>query len=190
MDEVRVWDADSKWLWPNLPYLLRLPGQERIERYGGINPGKQVDNDFAAVLMRKYDATGETETSETEDAPLVSAEWHAVGKSQTDLHTIVHVAESDPFLLHLGGSTGPTRGHVKVWLIYADFLGARPLLTWPRHREWAGGILAYLEIDWESSPSHGGRGTIRHKRPKESTGFNWAGWVAEGSPARLSDHAK
>ncbi len=190
MDEVRVWDADSKWLWPNLPYLLRLPGQERVERYGGIDPGKQVDNDFAAVLVRNYDATRDTESSETEDAPLVSAEWHAVGKSQTDLDTIAHVAESDPFLLHLGGSTGPTRGQVRVWLIYADFLGERPPLSWPQKREWAGGILAYFEIDWESLPGHDCRGTIRHKRPKESTGFDWAGWVAGGAPARLSDHAE
>jgi len=72
MDEVRVWDADEKWLWPNLPYLLRLPGQERIERYGGTDPGKHVDNDFAAVLIRKYDAHGKAEAFETKDAPLVA----------------------------------------------------------------------------------------------------------------------
>ena len=37
MSKVRVWDAEEKWLWPNLPYLLRLPGQERVERYGGMD---------------------------------------------------------------------------------------------------------------------------------------------------------
>ncbi len=52
MEEVRVWDAKHQWLWPNLPYLLRLPGQERVERYGGMDPSKHVDNDFAAVLIR------------------------------------------------------------------------------------------------------------------------------------------
>ena len=58
MRYVRVWDKDNRWLWPNLPYLLRLHGTERVERYGGVDPGKGVDNDFAAVLMRKYDESG------------------------------------------------------------------------------------------------------------------------------------
>lgn len=188
MDEVRVWDADEKWLWPNLPYLLRLPGRERMERYGGTDPGKHVDNDFAAVLIRKYDETGEVEAMEAADTPLVSAEWHAAGKAQTDLQTVAHVAESDPFLLYLGENTGPARGQVRVWLIYADFLGARPPHTWPKEREWAGGILAYFEIDWESEPGHSCRGTIRHKRPENSTGFDWAKWVAHGASVRLSNN--
>ena len=41
MQYVRVWDADHRWLWPNLPYLLRLHGIERVERYGGIDPGER-----------------------------------------------------------------------------------------------------------------------------------------------------
>lgn len=189
MDEVRVWDADRKWLWPNLPYLLRLPGQERIERYGGTDPSKHVDNDFAAVLIRKYDANGKAEAPETKDAPLVSAEWHAEGTAKTDLQTIVHVAKSDPFLLQLGADNRPARGQVKVWLIYADFLGARPPRTWPKEREWAGGILAYFEIDWEALPGHGCRGIVRHKRPEEGTGFPWAEWGAGKAQVRLSDIA-
>ncbi len=188
MDEVRVWDADTKWLWPNLPYLLRLPGQERIERYGGTDPGKHVDNDFAAVLIRKYDARGKVEAAETKDTPLVSAEWHAKGTAKTDLQTIVHVAKSEPFLLHLGADKRPARGQVKVWLIYADFLGTRPPRTWPKEREWAGGILAYFEIDWETWPGRGCRGVIRHKRPEEGTRFKWAEWGA--GTARLSDIAQ
>jgi hypothetical protein len=52
MARVRVWDADRQWLWPNLPYLLRAHGEERVERYGGIDPGRGIDNDFAAVLIR------------------------------------------------------------------------------------------------------------------------------------------
>lgn len=177
MNQVRVWDEDRKWLWPNLPYLLRLPGQERIERYGGLDPGKHVDNDFAAVLIRKYDARGKTESPETQAAPLVSAEWHAEGVAATDRQTVVHVASSDAFLVHLGKEAGPDRGQLKVWLIYADFLGARPPRTWPQAREWAGGILAYFEIDWETSPGRGCRGIVRHKKPEESTGFQWAEWV-------------
>lgn len=187
MDQVRVWDADKKWLWPNLPYLLRLPGEERIERYGGMDPGKGVDNDFAAVLIREYDAAGKVESAETKDAPLVSAEWHAEGREKTGLETIVHVAKSDPFVLHLGGADRPKSGRIKVWLIYADFLGALPPRTWPKEYEWAGGILAYFEIDWDISPEGGCRGVVRTKRPEEGTGFEWQEWEADGAAARLSD---
>lgn len=190
MDEVRVWDADAKWLWPNLPYLLRLPGQERIERYGGTDPGKHVDNDFAAVVIRKYDAHGKAEALETKDAPLVSAEWHAEGTAKTDLQTVVHVAKSDLFSLHLGADNRPARGQVKVWLIYADFLGSRPPRTWPKEREWAGGILAYFEIDWETLPGHGCRGIVRQKTPTEGTRFKWAQWAPGTAQVRLSDIAK
>jgi len=177
MEEVRVWDAEHKWLWPNLPYLLRVPGKERVERYGGMDPSKHVDNDFAAVLIRKYDAAGKVESAETKDAPLVSAEWHPVGMATTDGHAVVHTAKSDEFLLHLGGESGPARGQVKVWLIYADFLWARPPRTWPKAKEFAGGILVYFEIDWEKSPGRPCQGTVRLKRPQESTGFNWVKWV-------------
>ena len=190
MNEVRVWDADAKWLWPNLPYLLRLPGKERIERYGGTDPGKLVDNDFAAVLIRKYDANGTTEITETKDAPLVSAEWHAEGMAKTGLQSVVHVAKSDPFLVHLGGDHEPDRGRVKVWLIYADFLGARPPSTWPQEGEWAGGILAYFEIDWQILRDHGCCGSVCSKRPEEGTRFNWGEWVGGTAQVRLSDIAE
>jgi hypothetical protein len=178
MNEVRVWDAEKKWLWPNLPYLLRLPGQERVERYGGMDPGKGVDNDFAAVLIRKCDARGEAEMPETKDSPLVSAEWRAEGGDATDAETVVHVAKSDSFVLHLGQEGKPASGRLKVWLIYADFLGARPPRTWPKQREWAGGILAYFEIDWEATPGHACRGVVVPKRPEQGTGFEWAEWVS------------
>lgn len=74
MDEVRVWDSAAKWQWPNLPFLLRRSGIERVDRYGGVDPGKRVDNDFAAVIVRKFDAEG-IESRSTQDAPLVSAAW-------------------------------------------------------------------------------------------------------------------
>ena len=189
MKEVRVWDAEGEWLWPNLPYLLRLPGQERVERYGGLDPGKNVDNDFAAVLIRKYDASGKVESSETKDAPLVSAEWHAEQGADTDLQTIVHLAKSDAFVLHLGGADQPARGQLKVWLIYADFLGARPPRTWPKEREWAGGILAHFEIDWETSPGQDCRGIVNHKRPEAGTRFKWAEWVVR-TPGSAESEAK
>lgn len=177
MEQVRVWDAKHQWLWPNLPYLLRLPGRERVERYGGLDPGKGVDNDFAAVLIRKYDAAGRVESAETKDRPLVSAEWHPVGTAGADGNAIVHTAKSDEFLLHLGQETGPARGQLKVWLIYADFLWASPPRTWPKAKEFAGGILAYFEIDWATSPGRPCQGAVRHRRPQQGTGFDWAKWV-------------
>lgn len=177
MGEVRVWDAEKQWLWPNLPYLLRLFGRERVQRYGGMDPGKHVDNDFAAVLIRKYDVEGKIESPDTKDAPLVSAEWHPEGAGETNLHSIVHTARSDVFRLHVGGGEQPARGRIKVWLIYADFLRASPPRTWPKAREWAGGILAYFEIDWETSPGDVCRGAVHARRPEEGTGFPWAQWV-------------
>jgi hypothetical protein len=194
MNQVRVWDVDHQWLWPNLPYLLRQPGVERVERYGGVDPGKNVDNDFAALLIRKYDADGEAESPDTADKPLVSAEWHADAPGDTDLETVVHVAKSDTFLLHLGKSDRSDRGRIKVWLIYADFLGSWPPLTWPKEREWAGGILSYFEIDWETAPGQPCRGTLRCLHPSQATRFDWAGWIsgpagasAPAAQARLFD---
>lgn len=117
--------------------------------------------------------------------------------ADTDENTVVHVAKSDTFVLHLGGENEPVRGRLKVWLIYADFFGARRPRTWPKAREWAGGILAYFEIDWETPLGHVCRGIVRHKRPEKSTGFEWDEWVvrAPGSdeskaPVRLSDVAR
>jgi len=177
MEEVRVWDADHRWLWPNLAYLLRLPGRERVERYGGMDPAKQVDNDFAAVLIRKFDAQGRHESAQTQAAPLVSAEWHAAGTFPAERESLVHTARSDVFVLHLGGEGQSAAGRIKVWLIYADFLGSRPPRNWPKEREWAGGILAYFEIDWETSPGGGCRGVVRQLPPPESTHFDWQKWA-------------
>ena len=194
MEEVRVWDAERQWLWPNLPYLLRLPGRERVERYGGIDPGKGIDNDFAAVLIRKYDSEGVAESDDTKESPLVSAEWHAVDAKANDGQSVVHVARSDEFLLHLGGTP---RGRLKVWVVYADFLYSNPPLTWPRDGEWAGGILAYFEVDWEMSPADGWQCVIRHQRPEKSTGFEWSKWVVRTrgedearAEVRLSDRTE
>ena len=122
-------------------------------------------------------ATSASKIDWSDDAPLVSAEWHVDGVAETDLHDIMHVARSDEFLLHLGGEDGPVRGRLKVWLVYADFFGARAPRTWPKAQEWAGGILAFFEIDWEASPSHGCRAIVRHAKPRQSTRFDWAEWV-------------
>ncbi len=176
MSEVRVWDGDQQWLWPNLPFMLRLPGKERVERYGGVDPGKHVDNDFAAVLIRKFHAAGVVESAETKDSPLVSAEWRPVDSERGDGRSIRHRARSDEFVVHFDGPNEPSRGKLKVWLIYADFLGHRPPPAWPREREYAGGILAYFEIDWEiiNGKLHA---AAHHTKPTVATGFDWPAWV-------------
>lgn len=194
MRYVRVWDADQRWLWPNLPYLLRLHGAERVERYGGVDPGKGVDNDFAAVLIREYGASGEEERATTRQSPLVSAEWHPVDAKGVGTSNIVHVAESDEFSLWLPKSADHQQGMARVWLVYADFLGARPPASWPKTPEFAGGILAFFELEWNLSPNDRCMASIRHTAPKQGTGFNWVRWVnqtkASADPnrtARLSN---
>ena len=177
MRRLRVWDVDEKWLWPNLSYLLRVHGKNRIERYGGVDPGKGVDNDFAAVLIRAYDATGEVEKPTTNPAPLVSAEWYPVGPKDVDRQTIVHAARSDEFILPFNSSHGIQQGRFKVWLIYADFMGAPTPSTWPKEMEWRGGILAYFEIDWNVDSSGECQLSTQQRTPARDTGFDWATWV-------------
>jgi len=193
MNEVRVWDSEMKWQWPNLPYLLRRHGEERVERYGGIDPGKFVDNDFAAVLVRKFDAEGKVESQETLTAPLVSAEWRGNAQPETDIYTLVHVATSDIFSVQVGDDDEHTTGMLKLWLIYADFLDSRPPSSWPEEREWDGGILAYCEIVWDKLPGESCHGTVRFRTPPTATGFEWAKWSTDPTaPAgsRLSDMPK
>jgi hypothetical protein len=182
MDEVRIWDAKSEWQWPNLPFLLRRHGLERIERYGGVDPGKRVDNDFAAVLIRSFDVSGKHEIPSSAASPLVSADWQGDSKGPTDIHSLVHVARSDSFEVHVGADDEDSSGLVKVWLIYADFLGSRAPDTWPKEREWAGGILSYCEIRWEKPAREPCRGAVRFMTPSASTGFNWEAWSEHSSP--------
>jgi len=196
MSYVRVWDTEHRWLWPNLAYLLRLHGKERVERYGGVDPGKGVDNDFAAVLIRKYDSSGLIESEETKQAPLVSAEWHAVGVATADRQSVVHTAQSDEFTLHLGMPGEVRSGRAGIWLIYADFLGAKPPAAWPKEPEYAGGILAFFEARWAMSAEGRPEIHIKPMMPRQATGFEWERWALRtlASPdskrtARLSDHA-
>jgi hypothetical protein len=178
MRYVRVWDADNRWLWPNLSYLLRLHGVERVERYGGVDPGKGVDNDFAAVLIRKFDASGQNEDEATRRAPLVAAEWYPVGTSgAVDKQTIVHTVQSDEFMLILGRPAARLQGLAAVWLIYADFMGAKLSEAWPKAPEFAGGILAYFELQWDLKAEAGQELSLRQLVPKRSTGFDWERWA-------------
>jgi len=175
---VRVWDAEQRWLWPNLPYLLRLHGIERVERYGGVDPGKGMDNDFAAVLMREYDASGQVENETTKLSPLVSAEWYPVDAQQANKSNIVHVAQSDEFTLKLPKAGERQQGVAKVWLVYADFMGAKLPVTWPKTPEFAGGVLAFFEVKWTLIPESGCEVSIRQMVPKQGSGFNWERWVS------------
>ena len=133
MSRVRVWDDQKNWLWPNLPFLLRAHGEERTERYGGTDPSRGVDNDYAGLLIRAYDATG-MEFATTTELPLVSAEWHPVPMRDMKSTTIVHRARSDTMKVELHAPAG----RLDVWLIYADFLGTSASSRWPREPEDAG----------------------------------------------------
>lgn len=184
MSRVRVWDANERWLWPNLPYLLRLPGKERTERYGGVDPGKGVDNDFAAVLIRSYDSEG-NESVATRETPFVSAEWHPEGvRGAVDTHTVVHVARSDDFRISLGDGRVGSAGKLAVWLVYADFFGFDLPTSWPKEPEYAGGGLSYFEIDWRREADGSWDTKTRSAAPPDNTGFDWASWVAGGGVGR------
>ena len=194
MSEVRVWDGKLQWLWPNLTYLLRPFGTQKIDRYGGWDPGKQIDNDFAAVLMRTFDADGSQESSTTKTNPLVSAEWHAVGQTDVDAYTVVHKAISDEFNVTLCDRQTPQSGQIRVWLIYADFLGSPVPRGWPKEPEFNGGILKYFRIDWTSHPVRGCTFEMREETPPTSTRFDWKQWLNRKSEdsdpeahSRLSD---
>lgn len=192
MAQVRVWDTNETWLWPNLVYLLKLHGKDREERYGGWDPGKQIDNDFAAVLIRQYDSTGQ-ELPDTQKQPLVSAHWHALGAAKQDKQTIVHEARSDEFVVQLfDESAPPAQGRLKVWLIYADLLGHPVPKRWPKEPEFNGGILTFFQIDWQVRAGQATVATCTNVIPDAPTGFDWKSWVgrekqtdAPKAPARV-----
>ena len=183
MPYVRGRDADGgQWLWPNLSYLFKLHGTDRVERYGGWDRGHKADNDFGAVLIRKYNASGAAES----DKPLVSADWHAVGADDAVLSDVVHTARSDSFTLHPDDSTRASSGLARVWFIYGDFMTWRPpwkYATGPMKgrllkKEYAGGIIAQFRVDWTYAPGRPFEFTVTPETPQEDTGFDWAGWVS------------
>jgi len=185
MASIRVWDDDQQWLWPNLPYLLRATGVERLDRYGGWDAGKNVDNDFAAVLIRAYDAAGE-EWPASSEHPLVSGEWYpgdlAPG-AEPHRYTVVHIARSDTFSVPLHAP----RGTLKIWLIYADFFGAPVPRSWPKAREFDGGILKFFTVTWSPHPQHGYAVGIAEDIPPESTRFDWKRWYDRPAANAMPD---
>ena len=175
---LRVWDPRREWLWPNLAYLFRLHGRDRHERYGGWDPGKKVDNDFGAVLIRKYGAAG----TASPDSPLVSANWQTPGARETNKYTVVHFVKSDDLTVHLAGEGGPSRGVLGVWFVYGDFMKAPVPKGWPKAKEFAGGTVAYFHVAWERRPGKPLGLRITRKVPPP-TGFDWRKWVGRKSEA-------
>ena len=167
MSRVRVWDDDEQWLWPNLPFLLRAHGVERQQRYGGVDPGSGIDNDFAAVVVRA--------ASMPSEPALITAEWFAPPVGPVDKHTVIHSAVSDD--LHaVIDSRDEQQGSFGVWLIYADFIGYRPPVSWPEEPGFDGGILAYFSIDWEWAKGKIEIVNVVNETPPSATGVNWGEW--------------
>jgi hypothetical protein len=194
MRHVRVWDEDRKWLYPNLAYLFKLHGVDREERYGGWDPGKDVDNDFGAVLVRKYDAAGGEEHPDTKGRPLVSAAWHEVGAADAGKLTVCHTVKSDDFTIHLTGGKPPHRGGLKVWFVYGDFMGHRVPKGWPDAPEFDGGAVAFFRVDWHYAPGQPFSPVAVQEVPPGNTNFDWKRWIARpeeaakpGAKARLSE---
>ena len=174
MSAVEVWDTDHKWRWPNLPFPLRANGVERQQRYGGVDPKKGVDNDFAAIVVRPLSVD-----NATHPFPLITAEWHPPAGDAVDKRTIVHDAISDDLRWDIPASEALDRseGVFGVWLIYADFLGYDPPRSWPNEPEYDGGILAYFEVRWRLNRND--RIEIlsaQQEVPKQPTGVNWVKW--------------
>ena len=177
MSRVRVWDGDHEWLWPNLPYLLKAYGIERQQRYGGVDPGKGVDNDFAAVVVKPVGAN-------VVDPDLITAQWSGPAGGTVDKRSVVHEAISDDLQWKIPvDGIGAKSGVVGVWLIYADFLESRAPDSWPDTPEFNGGVLAYFSIHWKLAAD--GRVTIiktLNEIPPDATGVEWETWL-EGTKA-------
>jgi hypothetical protein len=100
-----------------------------------------------------------------------------VGKDTVDKRSIVHAAQSDEFELYLGNAAINRTGSAAIWLIYADFMGAKVPDVWPKEPEFAGGILGYFELQWDLVAANGPGFTLHQLAPKRSTGFDWATWT-------------
>ena len=197
MARLRVWDKDRKWLWPNVSYLLTAYGVERVERYGGVDPERNFDNDFAGVVVRSYDDQG-NELDETLDRPLLTARWKP-GSADPSIknpskRSLAHSAKSDVLQISLSDSNLATNnnsqsaaasGEIRVWLIYADFMFAEPPASWPKKNEFSGGILNYFSINWKQVGDKIEIQSVTSEVPPEDTRVDWQTWSESGKPPRL-----
>jgi len=199
MARLRVWDKDRQWLWPNVSCLLTAYGVERVERYGGIDPEKKVDNDFAGIVVRSYDDQG-NEFDESIDQPLISARWHpgSTGPTitNTSISSVVHSAKSDLLQISIpdfqlapsnqpNDSTLTASGQIRVWLIYADFMYAEVPAAWPQEKEFSGGILSYFVIDWEKTGNKIEIQSVTNQVPPSASGIDWQTWCEAGKLSKL-----
>lgn len=180
MSKVRVWDVEKKWLWPNLPFLLRAFGVEREQRYGGVDPGKGIDNDFAAVVVKPLKDIHDKE-------PEITAEWYPLKPSTVNKQTIVHDAVSAD-LIWPAQRKQDQSGELGVWLIYADFLGSPPPRSWPKEQESSGGILSFFSIRWTDEHEKGLTIIeVKPAVPPKATGVDWDKWLRSTRKQNVSD---
>lgn len=142
-----AWESDSegnRWLWPDLAKLLNGD-------YGGFDPVKRVDNDYAIVIVRHYDAEG-NEVGQ----PQASRRWHTIGNPSGE---VSHVAGVEEFCIWPPCST--TAGRVQVWVVMCDTWG-EPLypgspLEGPEdaYGERGGSTIAYSELHYRRDPRNG-----------------------------------
>ncbi len=182
MPYVRGRDAAGRqWLWPNLAYLFRARGYDRIDRYGGWDKGHSNDNDFGGILIRKLSDSGSVNSA----APLVSADWSSAGTQNAIRTDVVHTAESDTFTLRPDTPTGGACGSARLWFVYGDFMtwrapwtyAAGPMKRRLLKKEYDGGIIVQFRIAWRRCPRRQFKFTITQEIPCDDTHFNWRKWI-------------
>ena len=202
-------DRGDEWVWPNLPLLLNAHGgseevdpddRKRVKRspgrYGGWFPKTKTDDDFMAVVIRKYHNYSSRQHkgtyTEHEDTvgqqAVISANWH--GTDDGNPYAVVHAAVSDAFHLHLTENAvngkKPCFGRAKIWVVYLDMekdalyrdKGGRRLVEGA-----AGGSVAYFEVNWKYPSGKHFDAYVQWVPPPSKnqdiglTGMNWAKWV-------------
>lgn len=130
------------------------------------------------MLIQQYDLAGRVELPHSKQTPQVSASGHPHEAESIDERSIMHQAATDHFSVPLGKQR--SGGKIQLWLVYPDVLGSRVRARPPKAPEWAGGILAYCEIEWQDADNDNLLGSIPQKRPTASTGFDWGTWSTTG----------
>jgi RHS repeat-associated protein len=183
-EELNKWRSDfDEWanpfttkggkvvLWPCLPALFNAKGV----RYGGWDPAKRIDNDFAAVVIQKYDHLGKKI-----GVPLISAQWYAdeARKGNLDKSKEVYTAISDEFDMHVSDGEN---GYIKIWLVYGDIGGNTKVAETSR-----GGTIAEYQITYSylrgSLFSSVGKVFVHlnHSEKASETGIDWDQWLWDG----------
>ncbi len=169
-------DQTGVWFYPNLSEVLSATGP----RYGGYDPYKEVDNDFAAILIHHYGADGTLRTSASN--PLISAKWHSVDVTNAGSYDNSHVAGSEQFLL----TPNKCGGYYVIAMMYADMMGFG---SGPRcgptakDSNAAGQYLVVVKMEYEKNPTVDGY-NIKIKDisvPDEFLSFDWDVWNSKNT---------